>query len=97
MRYNKTWKEKEKIFDSKISQRDNLSKRLSKKHILGINLHDVLSIRNWLFYAKKINDQSYKKVFNGNLESSYIEDLLSNQLDKRINFFSKFKDHNESV
>ena len=97
MRYNKTWKEKEKIFDSKISQRDKLSKRLSKKHISGINLHDVLSIRNWLFYAKKINDQSYKKVFNGNLESSYIEDLLSNQLDKRINFFSKFKDHNESV
>ena len=97
MKYNKSWKEKEEVFDSKISQREKLSKRLSKKHILGVNLHDVLSIRNWLFYAKKINDQSYKKIFNGDLKSSYIEELMSNQLDKRINFFSKFKDQNESV
>ena len=41
MKYNKTWKEKEKIFDSKISQRDKLSKRLSKKHILEISFSKI--------------------------------------------------------
>ena len=58
MKYNENWKEKEKIIDNKIPERDKISKRFSKKHITGINLHDVLSIRNWLVYAKKINDES---------------------------------------
>ena len=90
MKYNENWKEKEKIIDNKIPERDKISKRFSKKHITGINLHDVLSIRNWLVYAKKINDESYKKIYSDNLNSSYIDQSLSNQLKIRMdNFLSK--------
>ena len=88
MKYNENWKEKEKIIDNKIPERDKISKRFSKKHITGINLHDVLSIRNWLVYAKKINDESYKKIYSDNLYSSYIDQSLSNQLKIRIDNFS---------
>ena len=84
------WEEEEKIIDNKIPKRDKISKRFSKKHITGINLHDVLSIRNWLVYAKKINDESYKKIYSDNLNSSYIDQSLSNQLKiRKDNFSSK--------
>ena len=88
MKYNENWKEKEKIIDNKIPERDKISKRFSKKHITGINLHDVLSIRNWLVYAKKINDESYKKIYSDNLYSSYIDHTLSNQIKIRMDNFS---------
>mgnify|MGYP003956145847 CR=1 FL=1 len=88
MKYDESWIEKEKNIDKKIPERNKYSKRLSKKHITGINLHDVLSIRNWLIYAKKINDNSYKKIYSDNLNSSFMDRTLSNQLTERINAFS---------
>ena len=88
MKYDENWSEKEKIFDSRVPEREKLSKRFSKKHIAGINLHDVLSIRNWLIYAKKINDYSYKKIYADNLNSSYMDKNLSNQLKIRMDNFS---------
>ena len=88
MKYDVSWKEKEKIVDNKIPERDKSTKIFSKNHIKGINLHDVLSIRNWLIYAKKINDNSHKKIYSDNLNSSFMDKTLSNQLTERINAFS---------
>ena len=49
------------------------------------NLSDYLIIKNWLSYAKTIGDESYKKIFNKNLDNS----LMKNTLDKQINFRKK--------
>ena len=46
-------------------------------------------MRNWLIYAKKINDESYKK-FNINIpDTKYMENKFFGQLDHRKEEFKK--------
>ena len=44
-------------------------------------------MKNWLFFAKSINDKSYKK-FDVNIK--YLKLKLQDQIDHRKNEFSKF-------
>ena len=59
MKYNDTWKEKEKIIDNQIYN-ENSEKGLIYPSLSGPKLHDILIMKNWLNYAKKINDNSFK-------------------------------------
>ena len=44
-------------------------------------------MRNWLSYAKKVGDLSYKKIFEDATISPVIEELLSNNLSHRSKEF----------
>ena len=59
MNYNDTWKDKEKIIDNKIYN-ENSEKGIIYPSLSGPKLHDILIMKNWLNYAKKINDSSFK-------------------------------------
>ena len=59
MKYNNTWKEKEKIIDNQIYN-ENSEKGLVYPSLKGPKLSDILIMKNWLIYAKKINDNSFK-------------------------------------
>jgi len=88
MKYNKQWRNKEKIVDENIRKKNYSEPRIYKKTLSGITLKDVLIMHNWLVYAKKIGDHSYKKITKESLASPFIEKKLSGQLLKRIDEFS---------
>jgi Flp pilus assembly protein TadD len=82
MKYKDEWEEKEKIFDNTknkvvVNNKNSLGR--------GISVSDVLIINNWLNYAKKINDLTYKDISEKIFYSDYISKLMSEQLDKRKN------------
>ena len=87
MKYNDTWREKEKQIDEK-NKNKNTEKVLGNT-ISGITISDALIIRNWLIYAKRINDESYKK-FNIDIpDTKYMENKFIGQLDHRKEEFQK--------
>ncbi len=59
MKYDDTWKDKEKIIDNQIYN-ENSEKALIYPSLKGPKLKDILIMKNWLIYAKKINDNSFK-------------------------------------
>ena len=61
-----------------------LSNRKNRETVKGINLGDILIIKNWLLFAKLIGDNSYKKITNDNLMNANIEKQFSNKI-KSIN------------
>ena len=83
MNYNEIWKEKESIIDNNTYKylRENSVKR--KPTIKGVTLNDVLIIKNWIYYAKKIGDLDYKKLDNDIFISDHIERETSRQLEFR--------------
>ena len=86
MQYNIDWKDKEKIIDDKIKDNFSTSSALYKT-LKGVSLSDILIMRNWLFFAKKIGDNLYKK-FNNKIEfHPELEKTLSKQLTKRYEEF----------
>lgn len=76
MVYETSWRDKEKINDLKFPfLKNNISDR---KTTPGINLNDILTIRNWVYFAYLKNDESYKFVSSKIYRSKYIENLASN-------------------
>ena len=88
MKYNKEWKEKENLIDNKRSERNIFDKKTLQKSLKGVSVSDVLIMRNWLGYAKKIGDLSYKNIINDVTIHPLIEKELSGQLLKRSKEFS---------
>ena len=87
MKYNDNWIEKEKQIDEKNKYKN--TKNVLEKTISGISISDALIMRNWLIYAKRINDESYKK-FNINIpDTKYMENKFIGQLDYRKEEFQK--------
>ena len=90
MTYNKEWLKKEKIIDDKIQKKNKYSSKIIQETLEGLSISDALIMKNWLFFAKSINDKSYKK-FNINIpDSEYLKLKLQDQIDHRKNEFSKF-------
>ena len=80
MTYDNNWEEKEKIIDNKIPVRSELYIKQIKKSLEGINLSDILIIRNWICYASVIEDFSYKEIYDKEIKSSFISNILKPQL-----------------
>jgi len=78
MKYEKDWKEKEDLFDNKFPNLINY--KLNKETIFGITLNDILTIRNWVCYAKLIGDKSYKMISEDKFVSSFLEKKLSKKI-----------------
>ena len=58
MLYNKNWKKKEEIIDNKIWNK-NSKKGIINHSLTGSTLRDILVMRNWILYARKIGDNSF--------------------------------------
>ena len=92
MIYNNEWKEKENIIDSNTLKyaRENSVNR--KPTISGVTLNDILIMKNWIYYAKKIGDGDYKKLDENIFASSHIE----NQTSKKLKYVKKGTSYNLS-
>ena len=88
--YDKSWKEIENLTDKSEPVRSKLERKVWIKSMRGINLADVLIIKNWINYAKLIGDNSYKKIYNKELNNNFINNLLRNQLSFRKNEFNQY-------
>ena len=86
MEYEKTWKEKENIIDK---QQLNKEEIILKDTITGFALNDFLIMKNWMMYAKKINDINYEKFDCDINISKYMEWELSRQIDFRRSEYNK--------
>ena len=53
---------------------------MPKISLSGITLKDGLIMNNWLFYAKKIDDDSFNKICKEVPYSHYIDKLLSEKI-----------------
>ena len=88
MKYNEEWKEKENLTDIYRNEKNILTKKTLQKSLKGVTVSDVLIMRNWLGYAKKIGDLSYKNIINDVTINPLIEKELSGQLLKRSKEFT---------
>tara|TARA_B100000900_G_scaffold376875_1_gene359892 strand:- start:4048 stop:5553 length:1506 start_codon:yes stop_codon:yes gene_type:complete len=89
MNYNNDWIEKEKIVDDKLQKRNKFSEKILKETLEGLSINDALIMKNWLYFAKSINDESYKK-FNTNIpDSEYLYKKLNGQVNHRKNELKK--------
>jgi len=87
MKYNEEWRSKEKIIDDELIAKDHSAKIVLTKSLTGTTIRDILIMRNWLSYAKKVGDLSYKKIFEKTAISPVIEKRLSGQLSQRSREF----------
>ena len=80
MNYDHNWLKFENIVDKKFPKFTVHTKiRESKK---GLNLRDILIIKNWLYLAKLIGDQSYKEVSNDGFDNSFIKEKFFEKIKK---------------
>lgn len=85
MKYKPEWVEKENIIDKQFMNRKIEDEKVLGETLKGINLSDILIIKNWLIFAKILNDRSYKLIYEGQIGTNFIENILKPQLDFRKN------------
>ena len=71
------------MIDSKIYKSEKKDERIVGPTLNQICLSDILIIKNWIVYAKLINDKSYIEIYNEELNSNFIRDTLVNQINFR--------------
>ena len=92
MIYNNDWKEKEDIIDSNTIKYARERSINRKPTISGVTLNDILIMKNWIYYAKKIGDEDYKQLDENIFASSHIE----NQTSKKLKYVKKGISYNLS-
>ena len=92
MIYNNDWKEKEDIIDSNTIKYAREKSINRKPTISGVTLNDILIMKNWIYYAKKIGDVDYKQLDENIFASSHIE----NQTSKKLKYVKKGISYNLS-
>ena len=89
MKYKNEWKDKENIIDKKIPIKNRINQRIINESLKGICLNDFLVMKNWLMYAKIIDDVGYKE-FDENIKiSPYMKNEMLKQLSFRKEEFKK--------
>ena len=81
-KYTKEWKVKEDLVDSKFFK--NNEKTIIPT-INQINLSDILIIKNWISYAKLINDETYKEILSQEIDTGYFNEKIIDQISFRTN------------
>jgi tetratricopeptide (TPR) repeat protein len=82
MKYNENWKSIEEDYDLLNSLKSN---KIITPTLTGLNLHDVLIIRNWIDYAKGIGDPSVHLLKQNTIFSQKIYDKAKTRLGKYKN------------
>ncbi len=85
MEYQSEWNVKENIIDKRNPIRESNDKKILGMTIKGMSLSDILIIKNWLAFAKILNDQSYKLIYSDEIKTNFIENFLKSQLNFRKN------------
>ena len=80
MYYDKSWKKYEKFIDDNSPL---VNERVINPTINNINLSDILIIKNWLDYAAIVGDKSFEKIYSSNVSSSFLYQILKNQINFR--------------
>ena len=85
MKYDHNWKYKEQIIDNKLSllKKENI---FQGETLSGISLKDLLVIRNWLSYAKKIGDKTHTNFLNPQPTPQFLENKINNKFIENLNF-----------
>ena len=83
MKYNNKWREKENIIDDRLPKKNRINQRVLNDTISGFTLNDFLIMRNWVMYAKMIEDEDYSKFDKNIVVSDFIKNKLAPQLDFR--------------
>ena len=60
IKYNDEWKKFEQNIDDKYPKYQKMRKNIETLN--QISFHDIMIIKNWLFFAKLTNDQTYKYI-----------------------------------
>lgn len=79
MVYNSDWKK----IEENIKIKKNYNKIKLSNSVPGLSIADFLIIIQWLNYARKINDSSYKDIDIDFFNSEFIDYKLSNQVELR--------------
>ena len=79
MNYNEDWKSIEEDYDSLSSIK---SSKIITPSLSGLNLHDVLIIRNWIDYAKGIGDPSVHLLNQNTVFSPKIYKTAKTRIEK---------------
>ncbi len=82
--YNENWQEKENIIDKLEPIRSDNNRKILIESSKGINLSDILIIKNWIGYASIIGDNSYKKIYGHDIDIPFLTNLLKNQINFRV-------------
>jgi tetratricopeptide (TPR) repeat protein len=86
MTYNEEWINFEKLIDHKYPNLKFYNKK--QLPIKGISLSDILIIRNWLYFAKMIGDESYKKISNYDFSNKFLSDKIKKKIYNQTNLKS---------
>jgi hypothetical protein len=70
--YQKEWDNIEKEFDRDNLIKENIKERIFDNTLNKFGLPDFLIIKNWLLYAKIINDNSINKVFKFDIKTTHL-------------------------
>tara|TARA_B100001057_G_scaffold10986_1_gene10411 strand:+ start:200 stop:1504 length:1305 start_codon:yes stop_codon:yes gene_type:complete len=73
--YQKEWDNIEKEFDRDNLIKENIKERIFDNTLNKFGLPDFLIIKNWLLYAKIINDDSINKIFKFNIKTSHLSKI----------------------
>ena len=75
--YQKEWEVIEKEFDEKNSINEINKEKIFDNTLNRYNLSDFLIIKNWILYAKILNDNSYQEIFkySVNINHMSIKDI----------------------
>tara|TARA_B100001057_G_scaffold352675_1_gene354393 strand:- start:2707 stop:4203 length:1497 start_codon:yes stop_codon:yes gene_type:complete len=88
VKYNDDWREKEKQIDQNYNFDEGV---IFKNSISGLTISDALIMKNWLIYAKKIDDENFMKFSVDIFNNDYLEKKLSSQIVFRKKEFLKIK------
>ena len=82
--YKQDWQEKEKAIDQLEPTRSEMNKKIWVQSAKGINLSDILIIKNWISYAYILGDHSYKKVYKNRINETFLKNILKDQINFRV-------------
>ena len=81
--YDNQWIEKENIIDKKIPAREKQDEKFFGETLKELNLYDILIIKNWIVYAKKIEDKYSDTILEDELSFPIFEKIIEKQIDFR--------------
>ena len=82
--YKREWTDIEKKFDQEHFIKENDKEKIYNNTLNKYNLPDFLIIKNWLLYAKLINDDSYKEIFKFDLNINNLSEIEKQKISSRI-------------
>ena len=83
--YLNEWQEKEDLIDKSLNKNNVNDEKIVGPTINEITLSDILIIKNWMAYAKLIDDKSLSEIFSKEINSDYINELIKDQIIFRKN------------